>query len=450
MIKATIEQIAKFTGGTMNSRAADMKSNVIKGVSIDTRTIEENNLFIPFKGEHADGHRFIDMAFSKGAGVTLSEQPPEESRYPVIHVTDGQKALQDIAEAYLNIVNPAVIAVTGSNGKTTTKDMLECVLNKKYKVQKTPGNFNNEIGMPLTVLQLDEDTEISILEMGMDKVGDINFLSRMAKPDIAVITSVGESHIEMLGSRENIAGAKYEIVDHLKDDGTFIYSKDYPLLDAIVKQDTAYEIKTAGLLEVNDYTIGKVMEDDNGTHFTFKDVQFDIPQLGIHNALNASLAVLAGEKLGVSLEEARENLADLEVTSMRMERIAHPNGTLIVNDAYNASKASMISAVDTVGRMHHTDKILVLADILELGDYKQELHEDVAHFINEETYQFTKIYTFGGGAKYIHDALTMEDKEHTSSIEELKNKVQKHFNEDTVILLKGSRGMAVERVIDDI
>lgn len=450
MIKATIEQIAKFAGGTMNSRAAEIKTNVIKGVSIDTRTIEEGNVFIPFKGENADGHRFIDMAFSKGAGVTLSERDEENADYPVIHVADGLEALQNIAEAYLKIVDPAVIAVTGSNGKTTTKDMLECVLSSKFKVQKTQGNFNNEIGMPLTILQLEEDTEISILEMGMDRMGDINFLSRMAEPDVAVITNVGESHIEMLGSRENIARAKYEIVDHLKGDGTFIYSKDYPLLEAIVQKDTAYDIHTAGMLDSNDCTISKVTEDDNGTHFTFKNVQFDIPQLGIHNALNASLAVMAGEALGVSPKEAAENLAQLEVTSMRMERVTHPSGTLIVNDAYNASKASMISAVDTVGRMSHKSKILVLADILELGDYKQELHEDVAHFINEGKYQFTKIYTFGDGAEYIHNVLTAEEKEHTSSMEELKTKVQQHFNEDTVILLKGSRGMAVERVIDDI
>ncbi|WP_026859234.1 UDP-N-acetylmuramoyl-tripeptide--D-alanyl-D-alanine ligase [Jeotgalicoccus psychrophilus] len=450
MIKATIEQISEFCGGTMNSRAETIKNSMIKGVSIDTRTIEEGNVFVPFKGEHADGHKFIEMAFSKGAGVTLSEEPYGESDYPVIHVADGLAALQSIAREYLSLVNPKVIAVTGSNGKTTTKDMLECVLSTKYKVQKTPGNFNNEIGMPLTILQLDEDTEVSILEMGMDRMGDINFLSRMAEPDIAVITSVGESHIEMLGSRENIAKAKYEIVDYLKDNGTFIYSRDYPLLDTIADKDTAYDIQTAGLLEGNQHTISSVTEDDQGTHFTFKDVQFAIPQLGIHNALNASLSILAGETFGVTLKEAQKNLSKLEVTSMRMERVTHDSGALIVNDAYNASKASMISAIDTVGRMAHTNKILVLADILELGSYKQELHEDVANFINEGTYQFTKIYTFGDGAKYIHDALMVGEKEHTSSIEELRDKVTEHFNEDTVILLKGSRGMAVERVIDDI
>ena len=450
MIERTIEDIAKFCNGEMNSRAEDMKTTIVKGVSIDTRTIEAGNIFIPFRGENADGHRFIKMAFEKGAGLTLSEQPLESSEHPVIYVDDGLQALQDIAREYLKIVNPKVIAVTGSNGKTTTKDMLECILSPHFKVQKTLGNFNNEIGMPLTILQLNKDTEISILEMGMDRIGDINFLSKMAEPDVAVITSVGESHIEMLGSRENIAKAKYEIVDYLKDDGTFIYSKDYPLLDALADKETAYAIKTAGIKAGNQFAISNVSEDDKGTHFTFKETAFHIPQLGVHNALNASLAVLAAETLGVSLESAQNSLQHLKVTSMRMERIKHESGALIVNDAYNASKASMISAVDTVGRMAHTNKILVLADILELGSYKQELHEDVAHFINEETYQFTKIYTFGDGAKYIHDALMVGEKEHASSIEELRDKVSEHFKEDTVILLKGSRGMAVERVIDDI
>lgn len=448
-MEATIEQIADFCKGRMNSRAEELKNNIIKGVSIDTRTINEGNLFIPFKGENADGHKFIDMALEKGAGLTLSEQPLDIEQ-PVIYVEDGLLALQQIAESYLKIVNPKVIAVTGSNGKTTTKDMLDCILSSKFKVQKTPGNFNNEIGMPLTILQLDQDTEISILEMGMDRVGDIHFLSKMAKPDLAVITSVGESHIEMLGSRENIAKAKYEIVDYLKDDGIFVYSKDYPLLAALADKETVYDVHTAGLLQDNECVISKVSEDDQGTHFTFKDTAFSIPQLGVHNALNASLAVLAAEQFGVSVKEASSSLTELKVTSMRMERIQHESGALIVNDAYNASRASMISAVDTVSNMDFRVKVLVLADILELGNYEQELHEDVAHFINEAGKQFTEIYTFGNGAKYIHDALSTEHKEHVSTIEALKEQVQQHFKNDAVILLKGSRGMALERVIEDI
>lgn len=448
MIKITIEQISNFCGGTMNARAELIKDTFIQGVSIDTRTLETGNLFVPFNGEHVDGHRFIDMAFNKGAVLTLSEQPLTESDYPVIHVKNGLTALQNIARQYLRIVSPKVIGITGSNGKTTTKDMLECILSTKFKVQKTQGNFNNEIGLPLTILQLEEDTEISILEMGMDRIGDINFLSELALPDIAIITSVGESHIEALGSRENIAKAKYEIVDYLKDDGTFIYSKDYPLLDDVVDTHVKYEIQTAGRISSNQHRVQNVTEDDAGTHFTLRDTHIDIPQLGSHNALNATLAIIAGETLGVDVNTAKENLKNLAVAKMRMERVNHLSGALIVNDAYNASRASMISAVETIGRMDYDDKVLVLGDILELGSYEQELHEDVARFINEADYEFTKIYTFGKGAKYIHDYLTTTEKVHVDTIESLSAKVQTHFKKDTVILLKGSRGMALERVMN--
>lgn len=449
MIKRTIEQIAIACGGTLNKKAMEFKNHYIEGVSIDTRSIQKKNLFIPFKGENVDGHRFIDMAFEKGAALTLSEKEDQEADYPAILVKDGLKALQDISRVYLSEVSPKVVAVTGSNGKTTTKDMIECVLNPRYKVQKTIGNFNNEIGMPLTILQLEEDTEISILEMGMDRLGDISFLSQLANPDIAVITSVGESHIEMLGSRENIAKAKYEIVDELKDDGTFIYSKDYTLLENIVDKNVSYQLKTAGLTAVNDDVLTDIYADGSGTRFTFKGEEFTIPQLGAHNALNASLAILVANTLGMTLQECKESLENLQVTQMRMERIEDESGALIINDAYNASKASMISAIDTMSKLNYTNKILVLGDILELGEYSQSLHEDVGNFINQETTDFKMVYTFGEHTKYIHNILETSDKLHVDSIEELQKKVHAHLEEDTAILLKGSRGMALERVIKD-
>lgn len=449
MIERTIEEIAQYCQGKMNQAAELKKDQFIKGVSIDTRTIQEKNLFVPFKGENVDGHRFIEMAINKGAALTLSETEDVDSKFPAIIVKDGLKALQDIARSYLKEVNPKVIAVTGSNGKTTTKDMIECVLAGRFKVQKTQGNFNNEIGLPLTILQLREETEVSILEMGMDAKGDIDFLSHLAKPDLAVITSVGESHIEMLGSRENIALAKYEIVNGLKDDGTFIYSKDYPLLDEIINQDVDYTIKSAGLEASNDYQVSKVSADGEGTSFDFQGQSFKISQLGSHNALNASLAILVGETLGVPLEESKNNLQDLSVTSMRMERIHDDSGALIINDAYNASKSSMISAIETVGKLPHDKKILVLADILELGSYKKELHEAVAEYINSTNFDFSMIYTFGEASQYIHDALKTTDKLHIESIEELRDGVRECFKTDTVILLKGSRGMALERVLTD-
>src|SRR5690625_648556 len=181
MIKISINQVAEYCHGRMNDKAAAMGEAPVSGASIDTRTIRKGNIFIPFKGENVDGHRFIDDAFSKGAGVSLTEAPFEETDadHPLIHVEDGLRALQMIAKRHLEAVDPTVIAITGSNGKTTTKDMVECLLADDHKVKKTIGNYNNEIGLPLTLLELEDDTEISILEMGMDQKGDIHFLSTL-------------------------------------------------------------------------------------------------------------------------------------------------------------------------------------------------------------------------------------------------------------------------------
>lgn len=453
MIEMTIGQIAEFCNGKPNKTAEAIKDEKVKGVSIDTRTIEEGNLFIPFLGENADGHRFIDDAFKKGAALSFTEHEiDEEDQRPLIRVENGLYALQTIAREYLRIVGPKVIAVTGSNGKTTTKDMVECVLAPHYRVQKTIGNYNNEIGLPLTILRLDPDTEISILEMGMDAKGDIDFLSKMTTPDVAVITNVGESHIEKLGSRENIAAAKYEIVNGLKCSGTFIYSRDYPLLEQIVDREADYRIRTGGMDLANDLQISNVEQTDDGTRFNVSgiDEAVEIPQLGAHNASNAALALLAAEAVGLDMTEVKEHFKSLQVTDMRMQRVKHSTGTLFINDAYNASPSSMKSAIDTVGNMEHDFKILVLADILELGTYRKELHEAIGGHINDSPHEFDLILTYGEDARMIHETVVGTKKVHFDSLEALAGALEEHLGPDTVILLKGSRGMAVERVIDHL
>lgn len=454
MIETTIEKIAELCGGTLNAKAQVRKDEMIRGVSIDTRTLEKDNLFVPFKGEHADGHRFIKQAFDIGAALSLTEQPVEDEsqELPLIHVEDGLRALQDIAQGYLKEVSPKVIAITGSNGKTTTKDMVECLLAPHFKVKKTIGNYNNEIGLPLTILQLDRDTEISILEMGMDAEGDIGFLSSMTTPDIAILTNVGESHIEKLGSRENIARAKYEIVDGLQKDGTFIYSRDYPLLEDIVDRSANYTIRTAGQNEENDLHITNVQQTSGGTHFELlpMEINVGIPQLGTHNAANASLALLAAEALGLDIREVKHHFEKLVVTNMRMERVHHQSGATIINDAYNASPSSMKSALDTVGRMEAGRRILVLGDILELGSYSEPLHQSIAQHLNDSSHVYDYLFTFGEASRIIHDQADVEKKSHHDDIGSLAHDLHHVMTEDSVVLLKGSRGMALERVIDHI
>ncbi|WP_017549587.1 UDP-N-acetylmuramoyl-tripeptide--D-alanyl-D-alanine ligase [Salinicoccus carnicancri] len=453
MIEVTIGEIAEFCNGKPNKAAEAIKNEKVKGVSIDTRTIEKGNLFIPFLGENADGHRFIDDAFGKGASLSLTEHEIDEGDpRPLIRVEDGLDALQTIAREHLHTVEPKVIAITGSNGKTTTKDMLECLLAPHYRVQKTIGNYNNEIGLPLTILQLDVNTEISILEMGMDAPGDIDFLSKMTVPDVAIITNVGESHIEKLGSRENIAAAKYEIVNGLKHSGTFIYSRDYPLLEQTVDRKADYTIRTGGIDMANDVQISHVEQTSDGTSFNVSciDEAIEIPQLGAHNASNATLALLAAEVLGLDMAEVKGHFKSLQVTDMRMQRVKHSTGALIINDAYNASPSSMKGAIDTVGSMRNGFKILVLADILELGTYSRELHESIGGHIDESPHEFDLVLTYGDGARIIHDTVAGTKKAHFDSLEALAGALAGHLGPDTVILLKGSRGMAVERVIDHL
>lgn len=448
MIKISINQVAEYCNGRMNDKAAAMGDVLVSGSSIDTRTIRKGNIFIPFKGENVDGHRFIDDAFSKGAGVSLTEAPLEETDadHPLIHVEDGLRALQMIAKRHLEAVDPTVIAITGSNGKTTTKDMVACLLADDHKVKKTIGNYNNEIGLPLTLLELEDDTEISILEMGMDQKGDIHFLSTLAKPDIAIITNVGESHIEKLGSREKIAEAKYEIIDGLKADGTLIYSRDYPLLNGLTEKGPHhFNMATAGLSDENDYVISNITQNADGTSFEMAGLHVDIPQLGSHNAMNASLSLLAAKALGKDMAAIAGRFKDLNVSSMRMEQAVHRTGALIINDAYNASPSSMKSAVDTVAGLDYARKILVLADILELGSYSEALHRSVGEHISRLDVDF-KLLTFGSDAKFISEASKLAESRHFDDIEALAGHLEGLLDEDTVVLLKGSRGMEMERV----
>lgn len=449
MINISIKDVAEYCNGTLNDRAVEIAGESINGVSIDTRTIEEGNLFIPFKGENVDGHRFIKNALEKGASATLTEMPLEntENSFPMIHVENGLHALQMIAERYLRLVSPKVIAITGSNGKTTTKDMVECLLADDYKVKKTIGNYNNEIGLPLTILELDRDTEISILEMGMDQTGDISFLSRLTKPDIAIITNVGESHIEKLGSREKIAEAKYEIIDGLKDDGVLIYSKDYPLLNDLTDglENPQFEMQTAGTSPENGFTISNISQTENGTAFEMSDFKVEIPQLGTHNAMNAALSLLAVHALGEDMEKSSGKFNQLQVSSMRMEQNVHKSGALIINDAYNASPTSMKSAINTVSEMAYSKKILVLGDILELGDYSEALHRAIGEHIASINQDF-ELLTYGGHAHLINEEADVNGSRHFNDLDELSDYLKGMLNNETVVLLKGSRGMEMERV----
>lgn len=456
MIKRKIEDIAGMIQ-VKNSVTAHAGLD-ISGVSIDTRRIEKGNLFVPFKGEHADGHRFVEEAINNGAAAAFwqSDVPDPPLHLPILIVEDTLTALQQLAERYLSQLQVRVLGITGSNGKTTTKDMVANLLSLKYKVQKTQGNYNNHIGLPLTILSLEEDTEIAVLEMGMSGRGEIEFLSRLASPEVALITNIGESHLLDLGSREGIAAAKLEIMDGLQKNGTLIYYGDEPLLaDKLKDYQGSAVLKTFGKSERNDVYPIEIEQCDTGSTFKLNvsDIRFTLPVLGTHNILNAIAAMSAAHYFGVPYDSMDGGFADLKLTNMRMELLEGRKGEKIINDAYNASPTSMSAAIELIANLPgYKNKVLVLGDMLELGPDEKQFHLEIGKSIDPE--KIDVLFTYGVlGAAIAEGAKTVmapskvfayQDKQQLSA------ELQNHVNKETIVLFKASRGMKLEEIIAEL
>lgn len=448
MIEVTLKQIHEWIDCEIDEQFLNQS---IAGVTIDSRHIDSKMLFIPFKGENVDGHKFVKQALHDGAGASFyqkGETIDETIAGPIIWVDDTLSALQQLAQAYLRYVNPQVIAVTGSNGKTTTKDMIESVLKPQFKVKKTLGNYNNEIGMPLTILQLDHDTEISILEMGMSGFHEIELLSKIAEPDIAVITNIGESHMQDLGSREGIAQAKFEITLGLKKDGLFIYDGDEPLLKPHVEQLKDVKLTSIGLNADNTYVCKIDDFATEGIAFSINDSeQYALPILGTHNMKNAAIAIAVGKRLNLDYETIYQNLKQVKLTGMRMEQHVTDDGLVVINDAYNASPTSMKAAIDTLANMTGR-KILVLGNVLELGQDSKKMHQEVGEYLDNKGIDM--LLTYGTEASYINEAgqNLVNQAVHYDDKSQLINELKELTQLDDKILIKGSRGMKLEEVVD--
>lgn len=427
----------------------------IKEVTTDSRRNSDHSLFIPIIGEQFDGHQFIEKAIENGAVATLwdkSKQLPDtiSTDFPVFLVDDTLKALQEMAAQYRNEVNPIVIGITGSNGKTTTKDLTAAVMKTSYKTHYTKGNFNNHIGLPLTVLSMDRNTEVLILEMGMSNFGEIDLLSHIARPDFAIITNIGESHIEFLGSRQGIVKAKLEIISGLKKNGILIIDGDEPLLhDLQIEQ----KVIDNGFLNTNTNVVSDVSITPTGTEFNLSDgVTYKVPLLGRHHAKNASFAITVGNLLNIASEKSNQAFKELELTGMRFELIKGKNDVSIINDAYNASPTSMKASIDVVKQMPgFKQKVLVLGDILELGNYSETLHREIAEVIEPP---ITALFTYGEQAKLISDEVkekgSILESVHFASKEELINALHMYAAKDSLLLFKASRGLRFETIIEGI
>jgi UDP-N-acetylmuramoyl-tripeptide--D-alanyl-D-alanine ligase len=431
---------------------------VVKGVSIDTRKIESGNVFVPFKGENVDGHQFVRQAINNGASAALWDinvpNPPAD--IPVIVVEDPLLALQSLANQYRHELDLKVVGITGSNGKTTTKDIVANLLSVKYRVHKTQGNYNNHIGLPLTILSLPRDSEVAVLEMGMSGFGEIELLSEISQPDAAIITNIGESHLQDLGSREGIAKAKLEIVKGLKPDGLFAYCGDEPLLQEGVKELDLKYVETFGRSESNSIYPTKIEMNNQGSYFETSLAEgetFFLPVLGQHNIHNALAGILIARHFGLRLDEIKEGLQSLKLTQMRMEMVKGKKGESIINDAYNASPTSMKAAIGLVSELegYHT-KVLVLGDMLELGDHEKDFHQEIGRMIDQEKVQL--VFTFGHLGSFIaKGALENFPEDRVQSFsdkESLTRELTSIITGDELLLFKASRGMRLEEIIEGL
>ena len=452
-MKMQLAEIAK----ALNTTCEGDDKTIITSVAFDSRKISEGGLFVPLAGER-DGHDFIASAINNGASATLWKKghPNKPENLAVLEVDDPLTAMQDLARYYLRKVNPTVVGITGSNGKTTTKDMIAAVLSKRFNVHKTQANFNNEIGVPMTILEMKPNTEILVLEMGMDRPGQLHHLSELTHPDVCVITMIGEAHIEFFGSRDKIADAKMEITDFLREDGEFIYNGDEPLLAERAKKIEQVKA-TFGFKDDDTVFATKFRSYKHHATFTINNSEqkFSIPMIGKHNVSNAMAAISVGHHFGESDEEIAASLSNFTPTANRMEWEKGDVGEDIMSDVYNSNPTAVRAVVTSFGQIEvpaDGRRIAVLGDMLELGEKSAELHASLADTLDPQI--INEVYLFGDEMKHLYDALKSkygEDNLHYYSpdhmdhmIEDLKNDIKP----DDIVVLKGSHGMHLEKVVD--
>ncbi|GFN30391.1 UDP-N-acetylmuramoyl-tripeptide--D-alanyl-D-alanine ligase [Paenibacillus xylaniclasticus] len=471
MIRRTLGQVARMCGGTLahGQRDSDIE---IAGVTRDSRTAGAGELYVPLIGENFDGHDFAAETLAKGAAASLWEEgiviPDELQDAPLVLVPDTLSALQRLASAYRDELGLRVIGITGSNGKTTTKDLTAAVLGTVFRVHKTEGNLNNHIGVPLTILQLDEKTETAVLEMGMSDFGEIELLATIASPDAAIITNIGDAHMQQLGSRAGIAQAKLEIAEGLKDGGALIFNGDEPLLRerlASMELLDGTELVPFGDAPDCKWSAANIKVSVDSSTFdvvsplltaeeaeALRGVLLPVP--GEHNVMNALAAIAAAYRFGVPAASIREGLSNVVLTGMRIQPVTAFNGAKLLNDAYNANPTATRAAIDLVEQLTgYRRKWVVLADMLELGDQEVEMHRSVGSYVTPE--KADALLTWGSLAQYIAEGASeafaaagrADDVRHFAHKEELASWLREHLHSDDLVLVKGSRGMRMEQVV---
>lgn len=425
---------------------------VLENFSKDTRTLKLNDIYVGIKGESFEGSLLYKEALEKGALGCILNRVELDNEYLkkysdrfIVVVDDTIKCLQDLATYKRSLYDIPVIGITGSVGKTSTKDIIASVLSKKYNVLKTEGNYNNHIGVPLTILSLKKH-DCLVVEMGMNNLGEISVLSKIAKPTVSVITNVGTAHIGILKSRENILKAKLEILDGMNSEGVLVINNDNDMLHNWYLQNNDKKVITFGIENASNYLAKDIISDTysstydvliDGINETFK---INIP--GYHFVLNGLCALSIGKIFNISINDIKDGMENFVLTKRRMQ-IENINGVTIINDCYNANLDSMSSAINYLGTLNNR-KIAVVGDMLELGNFEEKLHRQVGKCLCDN--KIDLIITVGKASKYIKDELIKLNFNKNNlfsydSNEDAIKKLEEIIQKDDAILIKASNGM---------
>ena len=461
--KMTVKDVIKICKGEL---ICGSENTEIEEVTQDTREVKEGYTYIGMKGEHRDGNLMYEEAVKNGAKVCVLQKASVENKinakevqekYPntsIILVEDTKTALQQMATYKRSLYNIPVIGITGSVGKTSTKDIIASVMSKKFNTLKTLGNYNNQIGLPLTILRL-KDQDAMVIEMGMSQKGEISNLSKIAKPTVAVITNVGTAHIGNLGSRENILRAKLEILDGLQDGGTLVINNDNDMLHNWYENEAPKNLKiiTFGMENKSDIMPYDIVLSENGSTYKInldgKTYSVNVTVGGNHFVLNSLCAIAIGRLFSIDMQDILEGIANFELTKRRMQVEKNRDGITIINDCYNANYDSMKAALDYLGKINANTKIAVLGDMLELGDFSKSLHQKVGEEVARNKIDI--LITVGELAKEIaktaeENGLDRKNIIICSTNEEAVEQIKKTAQKGDAVLLKASNGMNFQEI----
>lgn len=441
----TLKQIAEYTGGKLFGDG-EVKVNAF---FTDSREAKENMMFLPIVGERVDAHKFIPTLKEKGCIATFSEKPLDEKALGInyILIEKSVLALQKLAKSFRSTLNIPLIGITGSVGKTTTKEMIALALESSLRVHKTLGNANSQIGLPRTVLAIEKESEAAVLEMGMSMPGEMGRLSDTARPNIAVITNIGVSHIEFHGTKENIMKEKLHIADFVPEKGAILVNGDDELLNKLKGKN----IFTFGVDESCDYKATDIKEENGETSFicTFsgKEIPVIIPTLGIHNVRNALVSIAVADKLNLDTEKAAKALSNYKAPDMR-QQIKKYGEITVIDDSYNASPDSVKASLDILSSFKGR-KIAILADMLELGDYSPIGHNEVGAYAKKKGIDI--LFALGTEAKEIYKGFgDADNSRHFDKIEDINEIIGSFIKAGDTLLIKGSRGMHTDLIVKKI